>query len=318
MTRVTAIVFSLVLWHGALAVSAQPRSADPAAYNSPQYKELVQRALQEYDLGHWSEARVFFAKAHELAPNARTLRGLALVSYESRRYVDTIRFGEQALTNQVQPLTPTLRGQLQQFVEQARSFVAHARIVTKPADAELRIDGVTAARGEDGALALDAGTHELVVTAAGYDAQTRTLNVEGGSDVRFDIALTREVVAAAEPQSEPSSQAEVPAAHGGGSVGPWIVIGVSAAVAVGGGVLLALGAADKAKVENAPQNTPWREVESAYERAPTFLNVGWALAGVGVAGLAAGLTWKLLATDDGREHVTLRLSPTDLKVSGHF
>lgn len=321
-------LFSQNVW--AQASSAPAPVKDAAAYNSPEYKDLVQRALQEYDLGHWSEARVFFARAHELAPNARTLRGLALVSYESRRYVDAIRFGELAVANTVQPLTATMRAQLQQFLDQARSFVGHARIVTKPSDAELRVDGMTVQRPSDGVLTLDAGTHELVVIAAGYETQSRTLNLEGGSEVRFDINLTQENTArAVETQPEPSNvaiasaneRAETSSSDGssGGSVAPWIVIGASAAVLAGGAVMLALGAADKSKVENVAAGTPYSEVKDAYERAPVLLNVGWVLAGVGLAGVAAGLTWKLWLEPDGRhEHARLQITPGGLKLSGSF
>ncbi|MEY4581735.1 MAG: hypothetical protein RL701_6438 [Pseudomonadota bacterium] len=303
-----------------------PGADAQAAYNSPQYKDLVQRALQEYELGHWAEARVFFNKAHALAPNARTLRGLALVCYESRHYVEASQFGEQALASQVQPLTAQMRPQLQQFLDQAKSFIGYATITTKPADAELRIDGATIERPADGKLALDAGTHELVVSAAGYDPATRQINVEGGSHVRFDIALSSDsqasasaapppVAASAAPFSEPPS-AE---AASSGSIAPWVVVGASAAVAVAGGVMLGLASADKSKVENVERGTPWSEVKGAYERAPTFFAVGWTLVGVGVAGVATGLVWKFaLEKPDRAPSAALHILPGGLAVSGQF
>jgi PEGA domain len=331
-SAITGVVIASAVLTQPLArnvVCAQAAEAS-SAYNSAQYKELVQRALQEYDLGHWSEARVFFAKAHELAPNARTLRGLALVSYESRRYVDAIRFGEQALTNRVQPLTETLRAQLQEFIDQARSFVGQARINTRPGNAELRVDGVVVQRDSDGLLTLDPGTHELVVIAAGYEAQTRTLGLESGGEVRFDIVLKTEaqelaVSSQAEPDADTANLAtaqtrersEQPSR--GSSVAPWIVIGASTAVLIGGGVMLGLGSADKAKVENVAKGTPYSEVKSAAERAPTLLTIGWVLAGAGLAGVAAGLTWKLWPeSDHGRERARLSVAPDGLVLSGRF
>jgi hypothetical protein len=115
---------------------AQSSAEVETALNSPDYKEFIRKALQEYGLGNWTEARVFFGKAHTIAPNARTLRGLALVSYESRRYVETLSYAEQAFANPIQPLTPQMQSDLRRFVEQARSFVARARIVSDPAGAE--------------------------------------------------------------------------------------------------------------------------------------------------------------------------------------
>src|SRR5437763_10868 len=66
-------------------VAAQSAAAQASAEQN--YDELIRQAVTEFSLGHWTEAKVFFARAHARNPNARTLRGLGLSCYEARSYV---------------------------------------------------------------------------------------------------------------------------------------------------------------------------------------------------------------------------------------
>src|SRR5262245_53004297 len=113
-------LFVVVLGLGMAGFAA----AEDDPRNSPEYKELIRKALQEYQLGNWGEAKVFFSDAHALFPNARTLRGLALTYYAERDYVQASEYFEQALANPVQPLTPELQSGCKEFLAQARRFVA--------------------------------------------------------------------------------------------------------------------------------------------------------------------------------------------------
>jgi hypothetical protein len=326
----TALTFGVALCLFAVSASAQAQAPAPAPASSeagtgsPEYKELVRNAVLEFELGHWTEARVYFSQAHALSPSARTLRGLALVSFESRRYVEMLSYGEQALASQVQPLTGPLRSDFIKKIESARSFVARVRIVTDPADAELRIDGQPAVRNADAAVLLDDGSHQLVASAPGYQTHTRELHVDGGTDARFDVPLTREPIAKQTPPALPPPPAAGPAAlqvtESSGSIVPWIVVGSGAAVAIGGGVLLALGLSDKSKVEKAKDGANWPEIRDAWERAPTLLTVGWVMVGVGVAGAATGLTWKLAFDEasDRAPRAQLRVQPGGLQLAGTF
>lgn len=46
-----------------------------------EYADFIERALVEYNAGYnagrWDEARILFERAHEIDPNARTLRGMS-------------------------------------------------------------------------------------------------------------------------------------------------------------------------------------------------------------------------------------------------
>jgi hypothetical protein len=76
--------------------------------DSAEYRELIRKALEEYELGNWAEAKLFFSDAHRLFPNARTLRGLGLVAYSLRDYVSATDQLVQSLSSNVRPLTKEL------------------------------------------------------------------------------------------------------------------------------------------------------------------------------------------------------------------
>ncbi|MET0391284.1 MAG: hypothetical protein ABW321_35250, partial [Polyangiales bacterium] len=219
-----------------------------------EYTASIRRALEEFERGHWEEARTFFAAAHARNPSARTLRGLALTAYELRAYVDAIALFEQALTDQRQPLTARMRSECESFAAHARQFVTRAQIALEPAEAQLDVDGKPVTRQPDGTLGLDPGRHEISARAEGYRAATRIVHADGSPlalTLQLEPAHAPELPppAAATPVATPAPAAPPPAALAGepstGSSSPswpWIVIGGSAAVAAVGGVFIALAA----------------------------------------------------------------------------
>lgn len=316
------VVLALTLFSvSGVAVAAENR-------DSPEYKDAIRKALQEYELGNWAEAKVFFSDAHALFPNARTLRGLALTTYALRDYVQAIAYFEQSLASLVQPLSPQLQQGAKEYLDQARRFVARVKLNVEPRSATLRIDDAPATLEPDGSVQLNPGQHELVATAPGYETLTRRWNVEAGARSELTLQLRSQTadlppvaaVPVAATSGEPAAKVEHESAdEGGGSAGPWILVGVSAAMAIGGGVMLGVTASDINSVENAKKMTPWADVESAYERTPALSAAGFALLGVGVAGVAIGLTWALWPDEEsGEERVALDLSPTGVGLHGRF
>lgn len=90
---------------------AQTASGDAASAHAAtaEYDDAIRRAIEEFDAGHWGEARALFRRAHEISPNARTWRGLGITAFELRRYVDAVSELEAALTNTLKPLTEKQR-----------------------------------------------------------------------------------------------------------------------------------------------------------------------------------------------------------------
>ncbi|HKU44392.1 MAG TPA: hypothetical protein VJR89_39805 [Polyangiales bacterium] len=299
-----------LLLAGVLALAAPRGSAQPDAY-----QDAIGKALQEFELGHWTEAKVFFAQAHAIRPSARTLRGLGLTCYESRNYVEAIDYLQRALASTVQPLTPQMRAAAQKLIDESRQFVMHVRIELEPAHAELRVDGVPLALAADGGALLDPGEHELSATAPGYAELQRRVNTEGGSQLSLHLALQplpRAPVAALHREPQPE-QAEAEQE----SIGPWLLVGGSGALAAAGGVLLGLGLADKAAVEDANDADAWQDSRSAYERSVPFQTAGGIMLGVGLAGVAAGLAWQLWPQSES-PGVALELSPFGMRAHSVF
>lgn len=174
----------MLLLSAALPVRAQ---SGPPRASQAEYRDLISKGLQEYQLGHWSEARVFFADAHAIWPNARTFRGLGMACYEARNYVEAIGFIEQALSNQTQPLTPKLAEEARHILEQARRFVSELRLEVEPRNAVVMLDDKPLPR--EGRPLLDPGEHQLDISAPGYRSVHRTVVAQGGQPVHLHLEL---------------------------------------------------------------------------------------------------------------------------------
>jgi hypothetical protein len=170
-------------------LSAQVACAQDDFKGTPEgYKETLVQALQQVQQQRWPEAMALFEQAHAMYPNARTLRGLAIVSFESRRYADTLSYGEASVASSERPLNDKQKKHLQGLLEQARSFVGRFQVSLSPPEAELYVSG-QAARLESGLLRVDAGQYELVARAPGHVDVVRQLSVRAGQEGRLDLQL---------------------------------------------------------------------------------------------------------------------------------
>lgn len=288
-------------------------SLECAHADSADYEDAIGRAVEEYSLGHWTEARFFFARAHTLHPNARTLRGLGLSSYESRNYVDAIGYFEQALASTEQPLSDELRTEVTARLAHAERLVTRVIVTLEPSDAALEVDHVPHELAADSVVWLDPGEHLLSASAQGHHPAQQTLAADGGE---------RRVVLRLSPKPH-GGPVEAPAAaagsRAGGDLAPYVVIGAGAAALIVGSVLVGIAASDKNAVENPAGDVTWAELEPRYHRGRTFFPVGFALMGVGFAGVAAGLTWKLWpASQERAPSARLRVSPLGIELRGAF
>lgn len=286
---------------------------EPAAL-AQDYQDLVQQGLREFELGNFSEAKAFFQQAHQLSPNARTLRGLGMASYELRHYVEAIDDFQKALTSKERPLTPQMHAEVSRLLTQARSFVTRLKLRVTPSDAQLRLDTRELFRDSDGSILLDPGSHELVADAADYETVTRSIRGDVGETLSLTLTL-HSTATVAEPLTPPAAHTA-----GSSSIAPYIVIGVSTALAIAGGVLLAVALNNKHAVENTQPTADGPRYADYQDRAVSVLPLSAAgIAGLalGLAGVAAGVTWKL--TYDERATTTaLALSPGGLTLSGQF
>jgi hypothetical protein len=317
------LISALVL----VSTIARAQSLKPRV-NLKQYHALVRQAVDQYDLGNYEESKVFFTEAHRVFPNARTLRGLGMVAYTMRDYVQAIPYLEDAIASKVKPLDPPLVVEARETVERARTFIGVVRVTLVPADAKLMVNASPPARAADGRLMLNPGKHEIEASAAGYQSATRLVRVEPGAALQVDLALSRETAGPVARKTEPAGEVVAsmapprnvlleaePAQQSETSVAPWIVVGVSGAVAIGGGVLLGVALNDVAVVEHSKPTTDWSDVESKYQRTPALSTAGIVMIGAGIAGVAAGLTWHFLEVDES-EQLGLDVSPLGMQLHG--
>lgn len=180
---------SLLLLLACAALSALPARAQQVGAPPPGYAPLIDEAVAEATRANFMEARALFARAHALYPNARTLRGLGMMSYELRAYAESISYYEQALLSNERPLDAELRADAEAQLNRARRFVAELKFALTPPATRISVDGVPALIGASGLLRLDPGHHTLLFEAAGYRSETRSVNVRGGESLVWTVLL---------------------------------------------------------------------------------------------------------------------------------
>jgi hypothetical protein len=295
-----------------------------------EYRELIREGLAEYDAGNWPEAKYFFTKAHEAYPNARTLRGLGMVEFALRDYVEAAGHLDRALQDPINPLTAEMRERVSQLLEQSRGFIAEVQLDVVPATAEVRIDGHPHTLAADGKIRLNPGSHEFSVGLSGYETVVRRLELDVGARVPLRVELPEQrpdpgptaivpVAATVQPSPAPvpSGKPAPPAESDFDRIAPWVVVGVGGALVVGGGILVGLAVADVNSVEEADNPTEWSSVSDAYDRSTGRSATGIVLISLGALGIAGGLAWKFWpGTED--DSVAVQLTPGGVQIRGRL
>jgi hypothetical protein len=191
---VVALDAAVVLSQPAVPETTRPGSEsqdtdDADNDGSESYRKAVDEAVREFAAGRFEEARALFKRAHEISPNARTLRGLGMTAFELRFYVLATRELTAALVDKRKPLGGNLRAQAQALLERARSFTGTIRLEVQPAKATVLIDGRPIERESDGSILLDPGTHVVAATAEGFKSTNLRVVVESSTDQTVRVAM---------------------------------------------------------------------------------------------------------------------------------
>lgn len=328
MPTLRALTLCLLCLLAASPAAAQD-DTPPAGYD-----HTIDQAVAEFGGGHWAEARALFLSAHALYPNARTLRGIGMSSFELRDYTEAVHTLEESLVSPRRPLTDEQRSQVTELLGRARAFVGRYAVPVAPAGARFYLDGEHVEVPEGwpssvGHVLLALGEHQVAIRLDDGRSTTARVTVRGNTDTALDIDLAPLAPQTTTPppsyaaSSGASSSTTVPPAPSGPDMTPWIVAGTGAGVAVVGAILLGVGYADIASVENALPRTPWPSVSGAYSRAPIETGVGGAALGVGLAVGLVGVIWGAVASGGSSEgsrppeHM-VRVRPWGLGVEGSF
>jgi hypothetical protein len=314
------------------------RGVAQAGADDAAYKELIDQALSEFKHKNWPEARVLFMRAHEQNPNARTLRGMGIVSFEMRDYLNAVINLKAALEDTRQPLNDAQRKECESLLTRARTYVGVYTLKLDPPEARLSIDGGEPMRDEEGHLLVSFGEHTLVGHAPGRQDTTLRLTVQGGERGEIALVLQPErapelapvavpaaAVTAQQAQAQPvatPSHKEPTGFVGHGLKYSWIPFGLSAAA---GGAAVAFwflgdqefnelnkkcAANAGTELECTKSNTDTSKIEM-YE---TMTNVA-----IGVSAAALVTTAVLMGLEWPRERrLAVNVGPTSLSLRGAF
>jgi hypothetical protein len=156
---------------------------------TPEYERAIAQAVDEHERGNFEEAREHFREAHEIYPNARTLRGLGKVEFELRNYGECVKFLAAALGSEERPLSQPLRDEVTALLERARAYVGEVHVDVQPGSATVSVDGVPVASGPQAALDLLVGDHVLEFRASGHLSERRRIHVRGHDTINIQVVL---------------------------------------------------------------------------------------------------------------------------------
>lgn len=171
------------------AALSAPSAAPIQGTSSPAYEAAIDLAVDEHERGNFEEAREHFREAHELYPNARTLRGLGKVEFELRNYGEAVNFLSAALTTDARALSPELRAEVEILLDRARAYIGAVHVDVQPGSATVSVDGVPVASGPKAALELAVGDHVLEFRASGRLSERRQIRVRGRDRITIQVVL---------------------------------------------------------------------------------------------------------------------------------
>jgi hypothetical protein len=326
----------------AQAGGAEARAQARDASDDPAYKDLIEQALSEFKRKNWPEARVLFTRAHEQNPNARTLRGMGVVSFEMRDYLNAVVNLKAALANTRQALNEAQRKECEGLLARAYTFVGVYTLKLDPSDAKVSLDGGDLLRDDEGHLLLSFGEHTLAGRAEGHQDATLKLNVQGGE--RGEIALilqpergpepavaaapsavsvTPQQVAQQSAASDTRARNEEPKGFvGHGLKYSWVTLGLSAAAGGAAVAFWMLGGKKLDKLDDAcaarvgadnpctKQNTSTSTIETY--QLMTNVSIGVSAAALVTTAVLMGLEWPR------ERQLALNVGPTSLSLRGAF
>jgi hypothetical protein len=331
-SRVRGRFFASILCFCALACvmsSSAGRAQEEAT--SAEYRALIDQALDEFKRKNWPEARVLFRRAHELNPNARTLRGMGMVSYEMRDYVNAVVQLGGALNETHQALTDALRKDCEELYRKSRAFVAAYDLSVEPAQANVRIDGAAPLLDHDNHVLVPLGEHTLHVSAPGYLDENTKLSVQGGEQAALHVTLRKPpvataAVAAPEPPANPfgkSAPIDTTPHKSGGLKYSWLALGASAAF---GAAAIGTWFAGQGKLDDLDHQCAQQAATAQpcvrggvdTSAVKTLERTTNALIGIAGASLVATVVLASIEWPRERRNLALDVSPQRLSLRGSF
>jgi hypothetical protein len=219
--------------HAAGRGTEPPPAAEPA--DDPAYKKAIDEGLAEYDARRFEEARILFRRAHEISPNARTLRGIGMTSFELRDYVAAVHNLSAAVQDERKPLSSGKREHTLELLARSRMFVDVYILTVSPKTAQVLVDGHAPEYESDGTLMFGFGAHTIEIRAPGMVPRTLPLDISGGQRKELSVSLEPAPVAptSGAPPVATATEPLPPTVSNGGAIA-WLIAGGGAALLAGG------------------------------------------------------------------------------------
>lgn len=293
---------------------------EPSAQVQADYRDVVARAVVEFDAGRFAEARAFFLRAHEMWPSARTYRVLGMTSFELKHYVLALHELRLALTDMRRPLGEEQQVEVRGLINQARGFVGRYSVTVLPAAAAVLVDGERMTRDLDDTLVLELGSHDLIVRAQGYGEIRRRLFVQGAEEqaLTIELAPLPQASAAALDAHAPAQATSAQRSRGrrsgtsSAALWPWTLAG---AVVTGGVALTAFLITDAA-AKCAPRCTNGEA--SSIHTGDTITVLSAAVAGALLVTSAVALLYPSGEKEAAAGHVRFGLGPSGMDARVRF
>lgn len=317
-------------------LSAEVSSATEAALLPAGYETLVHQAIAAQVAGDFEGAHRLFTEAHALNPNARTLRGMGVASFQARHYARALLELDAALVHPNKPLDAALRPAVEALRARANAEVGVWILRVEPAEARVAVDAQEAV-ASDQPLVLDPGMHQLTLTADGFVEQRIEISVMPGTRGPIEVRLAPVEVAQV-PVPAPSAftnSAEPPPAIGkvanGGRphrrrlLASISMLGLSGAAGLTSAALavsarsriddIARTCREKMGGECSPEQASRLKSDANILTLQRSINASLGVAGAALAAAGVLFTWDYLAND---RKLDLRISLTAVSVQTRF
>ena len=189
-----------------------------------------------------------------------------------------------------------------------RRCMGDVEITTRPAGAEIRIDGRPAGTSPTRIKAF-LGQHELSANLVGFPPVNRNVLVSQGAPSKVDLSLS------ASPSDGPPPR-----------VWPWVTVGTGIVAAGVGTFFMVDAAATSEEASQIQSNGRVTLSRSEYDDARTMHTMGTVIMSIGSTIVISGLTWVLLGDStsaptgkvQSEERLKLGVAPTQVFLGGSF
>lgn len=181
VASVCCMIFSSNAWS---QQASNPRNAAEARTHFEAGVSLMQA-------GRWVEALPEFERARELQATPPVLYNLGLAQRAVGRVRDARTTFQALISTAGTGLSAERTNEIRGYLTELEAAVGHLDVRVAPNTARVVLDGNPIALGE---TEVDPGRHELVIEAAGYRTERRTMEVRRGASAMIDLRLEREEV----------------------------------------------------------------------------------------------------------------------------